>query len=203
MKKAPPMASVPSLTRNDIPEDFRSRYDELMTDFAEFSNQIPVYAHSPAIVSKMFEMVMAFRESENLTRRQVEIAVTAASATNKCAYCVVHHSPKLADEGLSVETVNSLLDPKPDGLSEEEVVIRDYAVAVSERAWGIRDELQDRLKIHFTDAQIVELTMRTAFAGMFNKINQALGIEIEEGLMGAFLAKGLSPRLIEDLDTKI
>lgn len=196
------MARVPSLTVADVPEGFAARFHELMTDFDEFSNQIPVYAHSPAVVSKIFELVMAFRESENLSRRQVEIAITAASATNKCTYCVVHHSPKLTEEGLSIETVNSLLDPEPIGLSDDEIAIRDYAVAVTERAWGIRDELHQRMRSHFNDAQIVELTMRASFAGMFNKINQALGIEIEEGLMGAFLAKGLDQGLIDNLDTK-
>ena len=196
------MARVPNLTVDDVPADFAARFKELMTDFDEFSNQIPVYAHSPAVVSKIFELVMAFRESKNLTRRQVEIAITAASAANKCAYCVVHHSPKLTEEGLSSETINSLLDPEPIGLSDEEITIRDYAVAVTERAWGIRDELHERMRAHFNDAQIVELTMRVSFAGMFNKINQALGIEIEEGMMGSFLAKGLDQRLIESLDTK-
>lgn len=196
------MARVPNLTVDDVPADFAARFQELMTDFDEFSNQIPVYAHSPAVVSKIFELVMAFRESQNLTRRQVEIAITAASAANKCAYCVVHHSPKLAEEGLSLATINSLLDAEPVGLSDAEIAIRDYAVAVTERAWGIRDELHNRMRLHFNDAQIVELTMRASFAGMFNKINQALGIEIEEGLMGSFLAKGLDQRLIDNLDTK-
>lgn len=197
------MARVPNLTVDDVPEGFATRFQELMTDFDEFSNQIPVYAHSPAVVSKIFELVMAFRDSENLSRRQVEIAITAASAANKCTYCVVHHSPKLVEEGLSTETINTLLDPKPIGFSAEEIAIRDYAVAVTERAWGIRDELHDRMSTHFNDAQIVELTMRASFAGMFNKINQALGIEMEEGLMGAFLAKGLDQRLIDNLDTKV
>lgn len=196
------MARVPNLTVDDVPEGFAGRFQELMADFDEFSNQIPVYAHSPEVVSKIFELVMTFRESKNLTRRQVEIAITAASAANKCAYCVVHHSPKLTEEGLSLDTINSLLDPDPVGLSAEEITIRDYAVAVTERAWGIRDELYERMRDHFSDAQIVELTMRAAFAGMFNKINQALGIEMEEGLMGSFLAKGLDQRLIKGLDTE-
>lgn len=197
------MAKVPELTVEDVPEEFRPKIEELMAEFGEFSNQIPVYAHSPAILTKMFEMVMAFRDSGNLTRRQVEIAVTAASAANKCAYCVVHHSPKLAEEGLSIETVNSLLDPDPVGLSEQEIAIRDYAVAVTQNAWGVRDELHARLRGHFNDTQIVELTMRIAFAGMFNKINQALGIEMEVGLMEEFLSKGLDQRLIDELDAKI
>ena len=34
--------------------------------------------------------------------------------------------------------------------------------------------------------------MRIALTGLFNKVNQALGIEMEEGLMAEFMSKGLS-----------
>ena len=34
--------------------------------------------------------------------------------------------------------------------------------------------------------------MRIALTGLFNKVNQALGIEMEEGLMAQLLSKGIS-----------
>jgi alkylhydroperoxidase family enzyme len=60
------------------------------------------------------------------------------------------------------------------------MLVRDYAVAVTERAWGIRDAMFERLREHFSNEQIVELTMRIALTGLFNKVNQALGIELED-----------------------
>ena len=71
------------------------------------------------------------------------------------------------------------------------MLVRDYAIAITERAWGIRDETFERLRDQFSNEQIVELTMRIALTGLFNKVNQALGIELEEGLMASVLAEGL------------
>jgi alkylhydroperoxidase family enzyme len=49
----------------------------------------------------------------------------------------------------------------------------------------------ERLREHFSNEQIVELTMRIALTGMFNTINQALDIELEEGMITMPLAEGL------------
>ncbi len=54
----------------------------------------------------------------------------------------------------------------------------------------------ERLRDQFSNVQIVELTMRIALAGLFNKVNQALGIEFEEGLKADLIAKGLEQNLI-------
>ena len=37
----------------------------------------------------------------------------------------------------------------------------------------------ERLQAHFTEAQIVELTLRIALCGFFNRFNDALMIETE------------------------
>jgi len=42
------------------------------------------------------------------------------------------------------------------------------------------------LKEKFSDAQIVELTVRIGLAGFFNRLNEALEIEIEDGAQDAF-----------------
>jgi alkylhydroperoxidase family enzyme len=43
----------------------------------------------------------------------------------------------------------------------------------------IPDALFARLKSHFSEAQLVELTLRITLCGFFNKFNDALGIEEE------------------------
>ena len=190
------MARVPELTAEDLPEEYRNDFARLGESFPAFSNQLPIYAHSPLGMKHIFDMSTALRQSGNLPRRLIEIAVVAASHANRCAYCVAHHSTILVELGLAADSVSALgadanVDSAPD-LSPKERLVRDYAVCVTERAWGIRDAMFDELRRHFTDSQIVELTMRIALTGMFNKINQALGIEMEEDLMAEFMACGLS-----------
>ena len=47
-----------------------------------------------------------------------------------------------------------------------------------------------RLKTHFSEEQIVELTLRATLCGFFNRFNEALGIEIEDGVIEDMLAAG-------------
>ena len=55
----------------------------------------------------------------------------------------------------------------------------EYAIQVTETPQRIRDRMFERLRAHFTEAQIVELTLRIALCGFFNRFNDALMIETE------------------------
>jgi len=46
------------------------------------------------------------------------------------------------------------------------------------------------LKQHFTEEQIVELTLRTALCGFFNRFNDALQICMEDGVIEDMLNRG-------------
>jgi alkylhydroperoxidase family enzyme len=46
----------------------------------------------------------------------------------------------------------------------------------------MKDAVFDELKRHFTEEQIVELTLRIALCGFFNRVNDSLQIETEDGV---------------------
>ena len=64
-------------------------------------------------------------------------------------------------------------------LSDEGPTVVEYAIQVTETPQRIRDRMFERLRTHFTEAQIVELTLRIALCGFFNRFNDALMIETE------------------------
>ena len=68
----------------------------------------------------------------------------------------------------------NILEPEVDGFDEIDLLVRDYAVQVTNNAQYMRDKIFDDLKKHFTETQIVELTPRTALCGFFNRFNDAL-----------------------------
>ena len=90
------------------------------------------------------------------------------------------------------DTISNITKLGKKGLSEVELLVRDYALSVTDQAWKVDDNFFVRLKKFFSEAEIVELTMRIALTGLFNKVNQALGIEMEEGLMAGLMNKGIS-----------
>ena len=61
---------------------------------------------------------------------------------------------------------------------------------VTLRSNTLRDDIFDRLKQHFSEEQIVELTLRTALCGFFNRFNDTLQIGMEAGVIEDMLSRG-------------
>ena len=129
----------------------------------------------------VFGLLTALRREAVLPRRYLELALVAVSQRNACDYCVAHHGPMLAVEGMSAAGVAGLLDdpenhPELDGTDR---LVVEYAVQVNDRAGRMGDDIFERLKARFSEEQIVELTWRIALCGAFNRFNDALQLDLE------------------------
>ena len=91
--------------------------------------------------------------------------------------------PKLAVQGVSEAGAARLLDYKahPE-LDEVDKLVVEYAIAVTNNWNRTRDEIFTRLRAHFSEAQIVEMTWCTALCGAFNRFNDILELDIEPGV---------------------
>ncbi len=173
------MARVPYVAEDQLPADLRPLYQKFAHDYGSFGNQAGVIGHSPVVFRHLYGLTAAMREDGALPPRLVEIAVVTTSAVNACKYCVGHHGPVLESMGLPAATVDRILEPDVPGLDEVERLVRDYARLVTERPGRIRDQVFDALRRHFTDRQLVELTVRIGLCGLFNRLNDALQVEFE------------------------
>ena len=176
------MARVSYVSEENLPPELRPLYEVFAHD-GNFENQARALAHAPAVFRHVYGLVQALRQEGALPQRLVEIAVVATSAANRCRYCVGHHAPVLKGQGLASETVDRILEPEVPGLDPVERLVRDYALAVNARPWGIQDQVFAGLRQHFSERQIVELTARIALCGLFNRFNDALQIEPEAGVI--------------------
>ena len=133
-----------------------------------------------------------------LPKRYLEIALVVVSKINECTYCVAHHAPRLSDQGLSTETIDKILEDNCPGLDKIDRLVRDYAVQVTEEPQHIRNDVFAQLKEHFSEEQIVELTLRTALCGFFNRFNDALEIGMEDGVIEDMLSSGFDKNDLPD-----
>ena len=186
------MARVRDVEIHEVPEDVRPVYDRFARDYGPFLNQVKVFAHRPPVLKHIMGLLLELNDEANLPKRYLEIALVVVSKLNECTYCVAHHSPRLVEQGLPIETVEHILEPDCPGMDEVDRLVRDYAVQVTENANRMRDGIFEELRKHFTEAQIVELTVRTALCGFFNRVNDAMQIGMEEGVMEEMLASGVS-----------
>ena len=73
----------------------------------------------------------------------------------------------------------AILEIDCPGLDPIDRLVRDFSVQVTQTPGQIRDQMFDDLRQHFTEEQIVELVLRIALCGFFNRFNDALQIETE------------------------
>lgn len=173
------MARITLKTREDLPEAMRPTWDR-MKAYGTFDNMAGAMAHRRPIFEHMWQLLAELGEEAEISKRHLYLLMVTTSQLNACAYCVAHDAPKLAAHGLSAAGLARLLDYKdhPE-LDEADKLVVEYAIAVTSNWSRTRDEIFARLRRHFTEAQIVELTWRTALTGAFNRFNDILQIETE------------------------
>jgi uncharacterized peroxidase-related enzyme len=179
------MARVRSIPSTELPSDLAEVYETFAGAYGPFRNQVAVFAHVPAALRHLMSMLMELREAKTLPKRYLEIAIVVVSKLNACHYCVAHHKPFLTVEGLSSDAVDRLLDADNPELDEVDRLVVEYATIAWESPQRIPERMFERLRGHFSEAQIVELTLRTTLCGFFNRFNDALQIEEEEEVLHA------------------
>lgn len=178
------MARVRNIDIDDVPADVQPVYRRFTEEYGPFLNQVKVFAHRAPVLKHIQGLLLDLSDEALLDKRYLEIALVVVSKLNACSYCVAHHEPRLLAEGLDAETVTAILDDDCPGLDAVDRLVRDYAVAVTQTPQRIGDAMFEALGRHFSEAQIVELTVRIALCGFFNRVNDALQIGIEEAVVG-------------------
>lgn len=174
------MARVRNIPSSELPDDLAAIYEEFATAYGPFRNQVAVFAHVPPALRHLMPLLLELRQAKTLPKRYLELAIVTVSQLNECDYCVAHHKPFLTVEGLSPEGIDRLLEyqehPELDAVDK---LVVEYSIAAWNTPNRLRDALFDRLREHFSEAQLVELTLRITLCGFFNKFNDALQIEEE------------------------
>ena len=182
-KKEREMARISDVEIHQVNDEVRPIYQRFGYEYGPFLNQVKVFAHRPVALKHIMSMLMEMADHPILNKRHLEIAIVAVSAVNQCDYCIAHHASRLVELGLRAETIDRILDPDCPDLDDIDQLVRDYAVQVTKDHNRVSDSLFDRLKMHFDEAQVVELTLRTTLCTFFNKFNDVMQLEVEDGVL--------------------
>ena len=185
------MARVRDVSIDEVPPEYRAVYRRFSEQYGPFFNQVKVFAHRPPALAHIMGLLLDLADEALLPKRYLEIALVVVSKLNECSYCVAHHTPRLVEQGIGAETAERILEPDCPGLDELDRLVRDYAVQVTQDARRVDDKLFRALRDHFSEAQMVELTLRTALCGFFNRFNDAMRIDVEPGVIEEMLASGV------------
>lgn len=117
------------------------------------------------------------RKSSPLSPVLRSLVTVRVSQINWCRFCVDINSMVLARRTGSMEKVERLAEWRTSELFDDrEKAVLDYAEAITFTDRQVTDEMVDKLRAHFDEDGIVELTGLIAFQNLSSKFNSALDV---------------------------
>jgi uncharacterized peroxidase-related enzyme len=151
-----------------------------------FLSQVEMLAHTPGILRGLAEVYRWLAEEGTVARKFHELAIVTVSNRNRCTYCVSHHTPFALAAGATAAQVEAIATgawrERPSLFDDAEAAVVEWAEQITVAPWRAAEAQVARLRRHFTEAQIVELTARATLCSFWNKFNDALGLALEPGV---------------------
>ena len=181
------MARVRMITPKEADAETRSVYDGVLKQWGRISNFSQVLAHQPAALAGWMLANAAIRlDNVKLDPDYVKIqqlVIIRTSAINGSAYCMSHNVPLGRKLGLTQAQIKAAQGSdymhSPDLDERQKAAIR-WAEAVTLLTARDDEDAFATMRRHFSEKQIVELTV---FCGMWNYSNrlcEALHVDLEE-----------------------
>ena len=123
------MARVPALNRENLPQDQRAAFDELVKDRGSVPAEGPgsVMLNAPEVAKRALGLALFLRTETSLEPRIRELGMILAARENDCQYIWNAHAPAARRAGLKDEIVDALRDKKDlPGLAADESAVIDY-----------------------------------------------------------------------------
>jgi len=135
-----------------------------------------IWAHQPKMMIGMGKFNQAVRKGKSVDDRLKNLVELKGAQMIGCEFCVDLGSQICRNSGLSDEELLALpRHCQSDLFTEREKLALDYAVAVMRTPVEVTDELFARIKEHFSDEQLVEITALLTVVNL-DRFNAAFGI---------------------------
>ena len=174
------MARVPLIEETKHPELAESIAKIKGARGGRLINIYRLMLHSPALANAWFDLNQAVRYGTEIDGQSRELAVIRVAILNGVEYVQRAHGPAYAlKEGLTPEQVAALWDWRASQLFDaQQRALLAYTDAMTENI-EVTDDVFDNARKHFSERQIVELTMLIGAYNMLTRFLKALKVDPE------------------------
>ena len=174
------MARLPYLDREDLSEDDREIYDDMMERFGRLHNVHRALAHSPVLLRALeLQWGEAIRRRTRLDPIWRELAILTVGRLTQCAYAYVHHQGIAQRVGVRPEQLDRLEAWEHDAaFTEQERAVIRYATEATQHV-RVSDATFEALRRFLDAEQIVQLVLVVGHFNMVVRILMPLEIELE------------------------
>jgi uncharacterized peroxidase-related enzyme len=135
-------------------------------------------AHRPEVLKNFPPLYSAVVGPGSVARRIKELVYLTCSYTNACAYCISAHLAGARKAGVTEAEISALQGGEDEIFPAAERAAVAYARELTRTAQAANT--REELGAHFTDEQMVEITLVVGMANLTNRFNNGLGVFPEE-----------------------
>ena len=150
------------------------------------SNLLKILTNTSPQIARWFLGFLTSTRQEGLGARSDVglrgLACVKTSMTNECNYCTSHTSIYAQGLGYSEQQISLMSDDSyknSDAFTLKEKLAIEWAEAVTLNKALHDGPLWDSLREHFSDAEIVEITLASSMFNMINRLNDTFRSELE------------------------
>ena len=136
-----------------------------------------ILAHRPDMLKAFLPFYASVGRS--LERRLYELVYIRVSMINECRYCTQHHLASSKRVGVTQDDWSKLKEGQYGVFNEKEEAALDFADKLTRDPHAIGDEDIAALKVHFSEAEIVDLDLLVGLANLTNRLTDPLGADLE------------------------
>jgi AhpD family alkylhydroperoxidase len=137
---------------------------------------VEIWAHRPKMMSGMGKFQQAVRKGNAVEERLKNLVELKGAQMIGCEFCVDLGSQICRNSGLTDQELLALPRYGQSELfTERERLALDYTVGVMRTPVDVTDELFSRVKEHFSDEQLVEITALLTVVNL-DRFNAAFGV---------------------------
>ena len=149
-------------------------------------------AQVPELLDVTMPFIGTLYEAGAVDLRAKELVILRVSAVNRCRYCVATHTVAAWDAGLT-EAQTAALRGSAEGLGGRDTALVAWCDAISRSGQPVGDEVAARLREHFAEHELVELTLVATATLMLNRFCTALELAPTEATLERLAAAGIEP----------
>jgi uncharacterized peroxidase-related enzyme len=175
------MTRIPPLSKDEVDPILHEAMKKQEGQLGLVPESLLTMAYKPRMAAAWANLTAEIVGDGVVERGLKQLVAYVASATHGCRYCQAHTGHAAQRNGVDVEKVQSAFEYETSPLfTDAERAALDYAHNAALVPNGVTDEHFARLKEHFTNEQIVEITSVIAMFGWLNRWNDTMATTLED-----------------------
>jgi len=174
------MAYIKIISAQDADGPLKTIYDRIQLSRGGVANIHTIQSLSPSALKTHLHLYQTLIfDPSPLSRRERELVAITVSTSNRCEYCITHHTEHLRRLGTSEQEIDSAGGDFCH-LSAREQAILSFARALTLSPGKVETEIAALRSLGLTDREILDITLVTAYFNFVNRIALGLGVELED-----------------------